>query len=85
MTDNMGSILTPDLIYDEAIDLGLIGEDGNSLFGYDENGNSLEFDKSWKFSESGRIYEWDFSYGMNISNRFALCVIHKSQCMMKLV
>ncbi|MBO5828972.1 MAG: hypothetical protein U0L67_01620 [Paludibacteraceae bacterium] len=70
MTDNMGSILTPDLIYDEAIDLGLIGEDGNSLFGYDENGNSLEFDKSWKFSESGRIYEWDFSYGMNISNRF---------------
>lgn len=70
MTDIMGSDLTPDLIYYEAIDLGLIGEDGYSMFGFDENGDGLSFDKAWKFSESGRVYEWDFSYGMNISNRF---------------
>lgn len=70
MTDVMGDILTPNLIYEEALLLGLIDEEGYSKFAFDKDGNPLEFDKAWKFNESGRSYEWDFSYGMNISNRF---------------
>lgn len=70
VTDVMGDDYTPDLIYEKAMRLGLIDENGYSLFAYDENGNSLPFDKSWKLSESGRSFEWNFSYGMNISNRF---------------
>ncbi len=67
MTDYITPYATGAL-YDDACALGLADKDG-ALFGW--NGDS--FDKvsnQTRYSEKGSISEWNFAYGLNISNRF---------------
>lgn len=73
MTDDMYAYATH-AVYSEAVRLELLNEqfDGNgklvgasSTYSPDDKIN-----RRVRFKESGGIGEWDFSYGMNISNRF---------------
>ncbi|MDR1729206.1 MAG: hypothetical protein LBR52_00895 [Prevotellaceae bacterium] len=57
-----------DALYDDAYALGLIDDDG-VVFGW----NGEDFDavsNQTRYSENGSISEWNFAYGLNISNRF---------------
>lgn len=54
-----------DAVYDESIRLGLLDEDGNSLFSPD-----ALLDNRIRYKEEGSMGEWNISYGMNLSNRF---------------
>lgn len=71
LSDAFCSVHSPDNAFNEALDLGLIGYDekGNAGSNFSLNDN---FDKSSRYIESGHIGQWDFSYGMNISNRVFL-------------
>ncbi len=62
MTDYMS--YAPGYFQMAASDVELIDEDGNSLFPGNTVNNEI------RYNESGSIGEWDFSYGVNISNRF---------------
>lgn len=71
LSDDMATTAVSDNVFNNALDLGLVA--------YDENGDaesrfslSDNFDKSTRFIESGHAGQWDFSYGMNISNRVYL-------------
>lgn len=64
MTDYMHDYAS-DAVYNEAIDVELLDADGNSTF---SPGDKIE--RRVSLDESGSMGEWDFSYGMNISNRF---------------
>lgn len=74
LTDRMYDVRTPDVIFNAADDLGLVepGEVENSEGGYDyvsAFSNGYNIDKTCRFVESGHVGEWDFTYGLNISNR----------------
>jgi opacity protein-like surface antigen len=71
MTDFMTEF-APDYLYNKAFRLGLIDNEG-SLFALDpETGKFQDIDNQIRYSENGSIGEWNFSYGVNISNRFFL-------------
>ena len=71
LSDAICSVNSPDVIFNAADDLGLVGLNGDgdyvSNFSLYDN-----YDKKSRFIESGKIGQWDFSYGMNISNRVYL-------------
>ena len=71
MTDYMTDYAT-DALYTDAFKLKLIDNEG-SLFGFNpETGDFDGIGNQTRYSERGSVEEWNFSYGMNISNRFYL-------------
>ncbi len=74
LSDRMVDNAAPDVIFDNAKDLGLVGlsdvqnEDGNYNYESKFSQNS-NIDKVTRFTESGHVGQWDFTYGVNISNR----------------
>jgi len=62
MTDFMPGYAS-NALFNDAEELGLIDANGSLFFG-DEISNQT------RFSEKGSISEWNFTYGVNISNRF---------------
>ncbi len=64
MTDYIAGPYSSNGLYDDAYELGLI-DDYGSLFSLD-----MPISNQTRYTENGSIGEWDFSYGINISNRF---------------
>jgi len=64
MTDDM-KVHASDAVLYEANRLGLLDDNYNSVLVEGET-----IDSRVRFKEKGSMGEWDFSYGMNISNRF---------------
>lgn len=74
LSDKMPDIYTPDNIFDAAEDLNLIQqsevENPDGTHDYESAfSNGYNIDKTTRYKESGHAGQWDFSYGLNISNR----------------
>lgn len=74
LSDRMVDVKAPDIIFDEACRLGLVGqsevENPDGFYDYESMfGHGYNIDKTCRLVESGRAGQWDFTYGLNISNR----------------
>jgi len=66
MTDYMYA--AGDYFYDDACYLNLLDENDNSKFGFDSEGKPMQLNNQVRYVETGSMGEWNFSYGINISN-----------------
>ena len=74
LSDRMVDKVAPNVIFENARGLGLIGtsdtQNENGSYNYESKfGLNSSIDKVTRYSESGHVGQWDFTYGVNISNR----------------
>ena len=70
MIDYIADGYAPAYLTNDAFEVGLFDENG-PWFGYNPETNTFDqVSNQTRYSEEGSIGEWNFSYGVNVSNRF---------------